>query len=431
MRTWFCSLKGTYASAVLSGIFLIPGAAQAQEGHQAHPEDGREVVYLSFEQALRRGAEFGPDVTEAKAPRASANEAVRRAHPLFSQVPVVQGQLGPRVSSGRTTPELIVSISQPIPLMNTGKVQENLARAERSSVEKNIDLASLDSAERAGHAWINLAYSEELLQLRAQANEQAELYLRVVESRAKVGEIDQGDLALAQSELASMQALVLQAEGEHFLAASELSYVAGLSESQRADVKTVLSDLPILQETPQKAVQSSHPALVSAEALVEASKQAVGYAKSQQIPALSFGVQYQREGTGDQILTGTFTVPIPLWKPWHFQEARQRVHYDQQRAQAQRVKTELALEMERSEHEYTHATAHYELIKSRAIPPRKESLRIAMAKFEAGETDFLRVSWARRELLTVEEQMAAALAALHRARLHLLRSTGTLREKQG
>src|SRR5690606_25806126 len=296
-------------------------------------------------------------------------------------------------------------------------------------VEKDVELAALDSAERAGQAWIGLAHAEGLLKLRHDAQEQAQNHLRIVESRAELGAIDQSDLALAQGEVASARALVLDAEGQHFLASSELSYLTGLSKTQRADVKTHLSDVPNLESVRNSSPQAVHPALASAEARANASKQGIDYAKSQQAPTMSFGLQYQREGTGDQIVTGIFTIPLALWKPWRFQEAQARIKYDQDRAQAKRVVLELNREIERALHEREHATAQYELLKSSAIPPREQSLRIALAKFEAGEVDFLQVSWAKRELLSAQERLVTALSELHRAHLHLLSCTGALRKK--
>src|SRR5690606_14627989 len=124
----------------------------------------------------------GPDVVYAMAPRASTKEALRYSNPLFTQVPVVQAQVGPRFSQTNTSPELVVSLSQPVPLSNTGRAQERLARAELSLVEKDVELAALDSAERAGQAWIGLAHAEGLLKLRHDAQEQAQNHLRIVES---------------------------------------------------------------------------------------------------------------------------------------------------------------------------------------------------------------------------------------------------------
>ena len=44
---------------------MVSGAAVAQEEHATPPEQANNVVYLTLQQALRRGAERGPEVEEA------------------------------------------------------------------------------------------------------------------------------------------------------------------------------------------------------------------------------------------------------------------------------------------------------------------------------------------------------------------------------
>jgi outer membrane protein TolC len=167
----------------------------------------------------------------------------------------------------------------------------------------------------------------------------------------------------------------------------------------------------------------------SALARADASKQAIDYARAQQVPSLSLGVQYQREGTGDQVLVGTLSMPIVLWKPWRFQEARQRVHHDRDRAHADMVAVQLKRLIREAQHEVSHAQSQYNLLKETGLPPRKEAVRIVEAQFASGATDFLRVSLLRRELLNTEESLVAALADVHHARIRLSRFNGTLRKE--
>src|SRR6186713_951618 len=187
----------------------------AETPHSSHPTPDETVVYLSLSDAIEKGAEQGPAVAVAVAPRAATQAAVEAANPIANQVPVVQGQVGPRISNGRVTPELIVSLSQQVPWVPTGRVQERLALARRQLVDKDIELTRLDSGEQAGHAWIDLAYADGLLVLRKAVVEEAEHNLKLIEARVRTGETDAVALAMAQGELAANQALVLDAEGLH------------------------------------------------------------------------------------------------------------------------------------------------------------------------------------------------------------------------
>lgn len=408
--------------------FLVSGAAVAQEEHATHPEQANNVVYLTLQQALRRGAERGPEVEEARAAGPALSEAVRRANPLFSQLPVLQAQFGPRFTGRTIAPDVVVSLSQPLPLTPVGPKQLQLARAEKLSAERELDLVQLDAAERAGHAWIEMAFSEELLALRKQAVAQAERNLHVVESQVRVGETDASALAQATSDVAEAKSLVLDAEGRHFLAASDLGYLTGLNSELHAEVGQALQQLDGMPSD-SAPHNEEHPAVRSAEAAAEAWKASIAYAKVQQVPTFALGVQYQREGTGEQVITGLVSMPLPLWKPWTYQETRQRADYDRARARAHLARTELEHLIKRALHEMSHSKAQYQLIRERLLPAREEAVRLAQARFLAGEEDYLRLSWARRELLSAQERLAHALTEVHRASLHLKRCTGQLQEE--
>lgn len=419
----------TRLTSFFLGAAAVCGAAvaSAEAPHSQHPTDSENVVYLTLEEALSRGASAGPEVGVADAPREALAEAAARANPVFTQVPTLQAQFGPRFSRGDIHPDVTVSVSQPVPLTRVGPVQQRLARAEKMAVEREFELAQLDSAERAGRAWVDLALSERSLLLRQESQKRALENLRIVESRVRHGEADPSVFSLAASELADAKSRVLEAEGDHYLAASDLAYFAGLSEDTRAEVKTTLLDEPpISSSTEPGGAVEAHPAVQSAAAAALASKEAIAYAKAQQAPNASFGVQYQREGTGDQIITGIFTLPLPAWKPWRFQEARARANYDAKNAQVALAQRNLERWLERMRHEYSHAKAQYQIVKDQLVPPRKEAVRLARLAFAAGEHEYLRVVWAERELLAAEERLVTALADVHRARLQLLRFTGRL-----
>ncbi len=416
--------KGMLASA------LVARPAGAETSHAEHPDEAENVVYLTLEEALRRGAKAGPERAVSEAPLGALNDAVDEANPLLTQSPLLQAQVGPRLIGGRASTDVTVSLTQPMPLSPQGRLRLRLARAEQKAANQEVELSALDGAERAGQAWIDLVLSEHLLALRKDAEQRAQENLRILQVRANVGEIEPSVLAVAQGELASTRSSILEAEGQHYLAASDLTYFTGLSADARAEVKTTQLGEPDAHGAAARSEDmEAHPVVQSATARAQASKEAIAYAKSQQMPTFSLGVQYQREGTGDQIITGLLSVPLPFSKPWSFQEARTRAEYDQQAARAVLAKRELERLLKRARHERSHAYAQYALLKTELVPPKREAVRLARISFEAGEYDYLQVSLRERELLAAEERLAVAKAEVHRAELHLLRCTGQLGEK--
>ncbi len=425
----------TVTLALSWASFVFAEMSEPKPTHSGHPEESEQVVYLSFEQALRRGGSIGPEVALARASSEALKEAVRESNPIFTQLPVLQTQLGPRFTGGQIKPDIIVSLSQPIALTRKGAIQEQLARAEQDVGKKGVQWSALQGAEQAGQAWIELALSEELLEIRKHSVEQAKLNLKLVESRVRVGESDQAERALAQSEVASAQSLVLDAEGRHFEAASLLAFLTSLPGEKRAEVRARLS-----RPVETSAVEGeggrgsseassrveSHPYVQMAEAEAKVSKASIAYTKTQQAPMMAVGVQYQREGTGDHIITGVLTLPLPIGTPWSYQQARKRARYDQDKARAELVKRRQRQELIQARHERLHARAQYDLLLASLLPPKEEAVRLAQIKFKAGESNFMRLTIAQRELLAARERLACALADVYRAQLRYEQSSGTL-----
>lgn len=415
------------APTLLFAALLATGSpALAEHSHEEHPSPS-EVEYLSFAQALRAGARAAPDVAAHARVETAAQQAVQVSHPLLTQLPQVQAQIGPRVSAGQATPEVIVTALQSFSLLHAGKAQERAARAEETAVSGEVRALRLRAAERAGQAWIALALAEERLRLRQLVVTELERQLAFAQARAEVGEGLALDVAMAQAELARARSAALQAEGDHYDAAKQLSLATGRPAVTEIEVKGGLSETePILGACVRKTISSSHPELEFAQKRAAAAEADVAYFAVQQAPTFALGVQYQREGTGDQIATLVAQVPLPFFRPWKYQEARQMIIVERDRALVTVQRASLESELERAQHECSHAEAVLSSLQSTAIGPHEDMLRLAEATYKGGTEDITRLVWARQRLTLLFEEIAAATAALDEARLRHARVSGEL-----
>lgn len=402
---------------------LAPRPAFAHEDHTAHPAHAApETLFVSLSQAIAMGARNGPDVQRSKAPRGSAAALREVAAPFVTQLPYVQTQLGPRLSRGAYSPEVIVSVNQPFTIGDTAGIQKRVARATLEAVDATTRSAELTDAQRAAEAWILLALADRVLDLRKQFTEQATSLVTLARARVTAGEANPLELALAEGELSDAQSLVIDAEGLHYAAELELSYAIGKPGSH-VDVSGGLT----APETPNlDAKPSPHPSVVAAESRAALAVEQIEYAKLQQAPTLALGVQYQREGTGDQILTAIATIPLTVAEPWAFQQTQQRVSADTARAEVNHARSLNAKERSNARHETHHTQSQYEHLERAALPPLREAHRLALLRYTAGETDFSEVSLIRQRLLRAEERLAEALARVQQAHVQWQAVTGTL-----
>lgn len=419
----------SWARLALTLLFL-GGAARASgvgpaTTHDQHPESSAFAGALRFEEALRRAAAQGPLVRLSMAGQVAEGRALDSAAPFVTQAPLLQGQLGPRWSRGSVTPEVILGVSQPLSVVPVGPAQRSLVKSEIEARRVGIAAARLRSAERAGHVWIEQALAHARLEMRLGQVESARLLLELARARERAGGADPSEVALLSAEVAFLRGTVLEAEGAHFQAASELAWVTGadslLGFEVEGELETVLTD-PLERTARAEAA----PEVQIARERVKVSEREVEVARAQNAAGLSFGVQYQREGTGDQILTGVFSLPLPVVQQGRHQMDRALIQSEAARGEAQYTQTESGLALKKMNHEVTHAQAAYELLTREALPFEREALRVFEAQYREGALGLTVLLVARTRLVEIEERTLSALAAWKHAHLSYLAQSGLL-----
>lgn len=420
LRRWFAPRRISPWLVLLASRMTF-----AHDDHTRHPQhDPAYTLYLDLEQAIALAAKHGPQGTSARAPRQTASQLSDVARPFVTQLPYVQTQLGPRRSRGTTSPEFIVEVSQPFTWGDTSGVQKRVARAALRSVDATTRSAELQDAERAATAWVELALADHLLTLRKEFSEQSRKLLELAKARVAAGEAQPLEVALAESDLADANSAILTAEALHFAAELDLAHAIGQPGSH-IDVNGTLEP-PADADANGDGDDAVHPAVLAAESRATLATEQIEYAKLQQAPTLALGVQYQREGTGDQVLTAVATLPLPVAKPWAFQQTQQRLAADTARAEAKYVRSLQDKSKANARHELAHSRAQYEQLEQHALPPLREAYRIAMLRYTHGETDFTNVSLIRQRLIQTEERLIEALADVHLARVRWLTTTDRL-----
>ena len=420
---------------VAAFIVASLGAPAARADLHDHVPPPRAVEKrISLRDATRLGAARGPDGTVAAAPRAAVAETKRAADAIFTTLPRATLIAGDRVGPQGSSLEVGASVTQDLPLAGVRGARKEAAATYGRVVEQALALARLDGASRAALAWIDLAEADAVLAYRHEGLAQAEAILRSIRVRVAKGAADPIELSLAQGEVATARAAVLAAEGMRFDAEMELRFALG--EAPDAALATA-GDLDGIPTAPGdeasliRRAEHSHPQLLLADARAEQARREADLSAATLAPTIGVGVSYLREGTGDQIVTGTISLPLPIARPWAFEASRLRAAVDVARAQGARARAELSREIRSALHEREHTRELHDTLAREALVPMKEALRLARAQFDAGTIDVTRVLLARQRLVATEEQTVRALADVRRADVRLMRAAGTLLDGAG
>jgi outer membrane protein, heavy metal efflux system len=420
--------RATLRALTVLALLLLAGKLGAQT---AQPTP----VKIDRAAALRLGAEHGPGVGVAAAPRSATREA-RSAASRLTRPPVLTllgGYRNPQSSGGSNLsgPELGVTVSQEVPWRGVGARRAEVADAWGTLVVENTRRARLDAATRAALGWVSCLEAAEILRLRRAAEQQAQLVLRTSEARFHSGAGMPFDVALAKADSATALAAVLDAEGLQVEAHAELRLALGLPASAALEVE---GDLFANDDSPApSSLASATPdaaTLTVARARVELSRRETALANAALGPTFTVGASFLREGTGNTIVTGFLGLPLPVIAPAAFDVARQRGVEQVAEAELAQAGAEAEKALSLATHEREHWRDVRAALQGSALQAVHDALRIALAGYEAGTQDVSSVVLARQRVIATEEQLAHVAAAVKRADIRFARLTGALLKGQ-
>ncbi len=430
LRLVFSRVGGALSLAALGAASTVSAPARALPEHEVEGPEATRPASLVFDldHAVAAGAERGPAVKVARAPRAGALDAEAHASSL-PRAPVLTVAAGYRSASPTSGPELSASLLQDVSLRGLGSAREDTARALVHAVDADTERARLEGAARGGLAWVDVLEAKELLRLRREAHAQALAVLKTTEARVRSGVAQPVELALAKADAGAAVAAILDAEGAFTEARAEMRFALGLDAGADVDVQGDLYGTreDIVDEAAAiRAAEGRHPSLALARARSALAHEEVRLTHATLGPSLTLGAAYLREGTGNQIWTGIVGVPLPLVDPARYETARGQAQEDLANAQVEHTRAELARDIRKALHERAHWREVRDALSREALLPTREALRLAQVSYEVGTEGVATVLLARQRLVNVEEQLARVAAQVQRADLGFGLAAGTL-----
>jgi cobalt-zinc-cadmium efflux system outer membrane protein len=409
-------------AVVVVVMALVSSGPRAQAANAAQPAPAP----IGRAAALRLGAENGPGVMRAGAPRSAAREA-RAAAGQLTRAPVLTLLGGYRQGQADRGAELGLTVSQEVPLRAVGARRAELAEAWGTFVTEDVRRARLDGATRAALAWVNGLEAAEILKLRRAAEEQARVVVRTSEARFRSGAGMPFDVALARADSAVAHSAVLDAEGAQVEALAELRFSLGLPTTAAVEAQGDLfaSEDGEANVSPAAAL-ANDPTLGVAQARAQVSRRETALTYAALGPTFTVGASFLREGGGNAIVTGFVGLPLPVVAPAAFDTARQRGLEHAADAEVAQARAEAAKALSLAKHEREHWRDVRAALRGSALQAAHDALRLALAGYEAGTHDVSAVVLARQRVIATEEQLAHVAGAIQRADIRFARLTGTL-----
>lgn len=279
---------------VLSSIALSCWVLSAQaQGALAAAPTGAASLKDVFETAWQRQ----PEARAFQARRSAAQAQVKAAELLTPEAPVLEiSQRSDRPTSNNGVREAEVGIAAPLWLPGQRTASAELAKAERSLVERHLVASQLRLASSVRDAWWTWQRSRVDADMAREQLASAQRLAADVAKRKKAGDLARADQHQAEGAVAAAEALAAQAQAALALAVAQLAALTG-----GVTLPAATHEGPG-EPPPDSARSDSHPLLAELEDRIAIAERTASLVSTQKRsnPELTVATKRDRSAVGDR-----------------------------------------------------------------------------------------------------------------------------------
>lgn len=349
--------------------------------------------------------------------------------PMFSYgyfVQPIETRVGPQ--------EQRFGIRQPFPWFGTLGAKKNAAFAMSQASYEKFSSEQLKIIYQIKAAFYDYYYIGRELSITRENMDLLTFWESVVNSKYTVGLSKHPDLMKVQVELGKLEDRIRTLDEMLEPAAARMRALLDLPDSLAIPVPSeiTVSETELADDSVLSAIKQHNPDLRALEFMIEKEKAGVSLAKKASLPGFSIGVDYIQTGaalnpsmaeSGKDAWMISGSISLPIWfgknnaRKGEAVARQYRAEYDLRASENQLVAVG-----EKILFEYSDALRKTRLYRDGLVPKAQQSLNASYAAYEAGNTDFLNVLDAQRQLLDFELTVAheKATLATKRAQLEML-----------
>ncbi len=329
-------------------------------------------------------------------------------------------------------------IMQPFPWFGTLGAKKNAAALNSDANYQSYLAEQLRTIYQVKSAFYDYYFSARQLALTQENFELMRQFEIVIRTRYQAGLAMHPDLIKAQIELGQMEEMIRSMEQMLVPARARMLALLNLPPGTTLPLPAefAVSELQFSTDSLVALAEIASPDLASIAKQIESQRAEVSVVKKMTFPELMLGVEYERatllndmtlekETMNEYMLTVQVSLPIWFGKNRAMRDAaRSRVRMSEYMYQEER--NDVASMIAMANFEYADALRKLRLYRNGLIPKAKESLNVSFTSYQSGQTDFLMLLDAQRQLFDFEltAERAKANAASRLAQLEMI--TGTM-----
>lgn len=378
---------------------------------------------LTLPDVIARAREQAPRVVSARLAIEEARARLIGAN-LRTANPDIEGAIGNRRGSGATSLDLDVGISQRFE--PSGRRAARVAGAEASIAQAGADLdqARRDVLLDAVAAHLRAIRESERDRLLAAAETLAVALHDTADRRFRAGDIPIIDVNVARVGLARVRADRAASRAARATAIGDLRLLLGLP----GDVEVVggVPDPPASDTAALLKSALERPDIRALEAAAREADASVQLGRTFARPELGAGARYARDD-GDQIVSGLFTVTLPVFAKGQELIAAGSARASRLRAELDALRQRVQIEVQRAAETLERRRDAVRILEQDALPAVDDNASLVARSYDAGQIGLTELLLIRRDILETRFQHLEARLEAARARIELDAAAGVLR----
>jgi outer membrane protein len=288
-------------------------------------------------------------------------------------------------------------------------------------------------------AYFDAHTAKATLQAKEQSETIARSTLETAQRREARGAVARSDTLQATTALAKASLEKNRAIGAYQKALSMLVYTLGVSTQTHIILSDDLSEKEEMEskklEQWLKIAAETHPAILSARAQLESSRQKITSTRSEGLPTVDFSASYYQNGypgqglstTESQVSTIGISISFPFFDGFSrtYKIRGAEAQSEQRKAELQDTEHDTLMEVVKA-YADTEASLQNLQASENLLNAAQESLNTSQRKYDKGAADILEILNTQSALSDAKQERIRSLAEWSSARLRLLANAGLL-----
>jgi outer membrane protein, heavy metal efflux system len=371
---------------------------------------------VRLEEVLQHARDNAPTIVRTEARVSLGTARIEGAKPLLPENPTVSTGLGSRFNPQGTSFEAQFQFWQPFEIAGERRQRLAAGRAAERARRAEVDEVWWETEVEIRAAFAHAVVAREAAEAQASAVAFAERVMTALELKVTAGDLAPLTLRIAETDVADARQQLLQLELEYRNACVRLATISGWPSARLIEPVGELPRVTEVSAIDLASLVEKHPAVVSAEADIDAAESRLDAADRDAWPhpALGAYVAHEQE-PGVQFASNvallTLSIPLPVWR--RNQEARAEAHAELtvSKADASTLKYEIAQQLEARMNSVRTAARRVATYSEEMLPRFSENLRMLERAFELGEIDLLQVFVAQQRFVTQQRRALEIYAA--------------------